>query len=278
MNVDSIFIKVSSPTVTKSSKTTVQETSKEVKSTSSELSDTGIMNSVDKIYTRIDKLRSNYQSLDRMNARNVVSLASNAICKGNSIHTNISNIAYKFQEQISRILCSNLSQSEIEEKIRAIESKMNAAAKEANAKMDVLISLSNSLFELGNIAKNMQDNNLDSYDGVEFIKKLIDKLDPKVDDFSKTDTDNKDEVDEKILKDLDNIYGKDSQRELEKKKTEFEEKIDEIKDKLKNPNLSNEEINKLNTELELYTHRVNAVDNILDIFSKFSKSDKKEAV
>jgi len=269
LNVDNIFIKTSpSYSTTKvnlKSTSAVKENEKEVY----KAPDTGFMSAADKLYKRIDKLRTNYESLDRMNSRNVVSLASNAICKGNTIHTNLSNMAYKFQEQISRILCSGSSIEEIESKIKAIENKMNAAAKEANAKMDILTSLSDSLFKLGNIAQDMKNNDLDSYDGVEFIKELIEKLDTNIDNF----TDDKDAVSEKISKDLDNIYGKESRKKLEKKKQEFEEKIDDIKDKLKNPNLSNEEINKLKVLLNLYTHRVEAITNILDIFNKFSNPD-----
>lgn len=276
MNIDNIFIKTSTASSTiKNNKSGISKTeTNEI--TVSKAPDTGFMNAADRIYNRISGLRSNYQSLDRMNARNVVSLASNAICKGNSIHTNISNIAYKFQEQISRILCSSLSQDEIEQKIKAIESKMNAVAKEANAKMDILTSLSDSLFKLGNIATDMKNNDLDSYNGVEFIKKLIEKLDTKTDDFSKINTDDKNEVNEKILKDLDNIYGKESKKKLEKQKEEFEKIINEIKDKLKNPVLPDEEICKLNTLLELYNHRINAIVNILNIFDEYSKPNNTD--
>ena len=233
--------------------------------------DADFMSAADRIYGRIGSLKTNYTSLDRMNARNVVSLASSAICKGNDIHTSLSNIVYRFQEQISRILLSGGTKEEIESKIKAIEDKMNAAAKEANAKMDILISLSDSLFKLGNIALDMKNNDMNSYNGVEFIKQLIEKLDTKVDDFSRIET-SKEKINEKISKDLDNIYGKESREKLEKKKEEFEDKTDEIKDALQNPNITTEEANRLKALLDLYIHRIDAISNILDIFDQFSSA------
>lgn len=279
MNIENIFITI--PANRMISKNVAMQPaeppeSKSTDSSSFEFSNMDLMNVADKVYRRIDNLRTNYQSLDRMNARNVVSLASSVICKGNNIHTNLSNLVYKFQTQISKILCSGATEEAIESKIRAIENKMNAAAKEANAKMDILISLSDSLFKLGNIALDMKNSDMDSYNGVDFIKQLIEKLDTKVDDFSKTNIDNKEEINEKILKDLDNVYGKESQKMLEKKKKEFEEKIDEIQDCLQNPNLPKEEINRLKVLLELYNHRINAILNILDILNNFSEQNKEQ--
>lgn len=277
MNIENIFITTtSSQKTSKSTKTQTKASTKE-ETVSYETLNTGSMNAADKLYKRIGSLKTNYTSLDRMNARNVVSLASNVICKGNDIHTSLSDIVYRFQAQISRILCSGSTKEEIENQIKAIEDKINAAAKEANVKMDILISLSDSLFKLGNIAQDMKNNDMDSYNGVDFIKQLIEKMNTKVDDFSKTDTD-EDTVKEKITKDLDNVYGKESQRKLEKKKEEFENRINEIKERLQNPNLAIEETNKLKALLELYTHRVDAISNILDIINQFSSQNTNEEI
>lgn len=268
MEINSLFITTSSRCKISKNETYKKE-AKETDTLTFKTPDTGFMNAADKIYRKIDGLKTNYNSLDRMNARNVVSIASNAICKGNDIHTSLSNIIYRFQAQIGKILCSGYSEEEIESKIKDIEDKINAAAKEANVKMDILISLSDSLFELGNIALDMKNNDMDSYSGVDFIEQLIEKLNTKVDDFSKSDTD-KDSIDKKIYKDLDNIYGKESRRKLEKKKEEYEKRMDNIKDSLQSPDLSNEETNRLRTLLNLYNHRINAISNILDIFDTFS--------
>ena len=46
--------------------------------------------------------------------------------------------------------------------------------------------------------------------------------------------------------------------------------MDDIKDSLQSPDLSNEETNRLRTLLNLYNHRINAISNILDIFDTFS--------
>ena len=109
MEINSLFIITSSGCKISKNETYKKE-AKETDTLTFKTPDTGFMNAADKVYRKIDGLKTNYNSLDRMNARNVVSLASNAICKGNDIHTSLSNIIYRFQAQISKILCSGYSE------------------------------------------------------------------------------------------------------------------------------------------------------------------------
>ena len=248
----------------------IEETSKQ-EDTSCDTTDTSYANPADKIYNRIYKLRTNYQALYKMNARNVVSAASNALCKGNSIHTNLSNQIYRHMNEISKLLKTCTSKEELDKKIKEIEDKMNAAAKEADTKIDILIDISDSLFNLGNIAKDMKNNDMNSYEGTEFTKLLIEHIDTKVDSYSNIK--DKEDANKKIAENLDKIYGKETSKKLEEKQKEFEEKLKDIKDSLKNIYLDDSEIRKLKTLVELYTYEIERISSILDTINSFKKED-----
>ena len=103
-------------------------------------------NNIQILQDKLDPIAKNYKALKDVGAHSVTGLALNAMMKGNNILKSTSRQISRYSDEINSILNNNgLSDEAIEKKIKQIEAKIEAATKEASAKLDILNMLSDKL-------------------------------------------------------------------------------------------------------------------------------------
>ncbi len=254
----------------------------------------------------------NYEAFKNAGAKNITGLAFSALNKSNMV---VKGANAKIQGFFSKLIKLNTSDDmdpeKVQEKSKTIEKKIEALIKEANAKLQLLSDISDSLFKVHKLTLEMGIFNMQTHDILDFMNKMISGIDEGTDDFSDIEkeiseeeslpegastattktTENKElkdlleaededkldeKLNEKIYETMNNILGPNTTEELENKKLEIADKINELTEKLqKNDFDETEEFARQKTEIELnmYVFEFKTLDFIIGKIQEFAPKE-----
>lgn len=236
-----------------------------------------IINAKYNLTQRTQPINLVYLSLKQCGANEVTGLALNATFEASSIVKHATNSIKGFMSQINAMEDGrDLPPKEFERKIKALNKKIEAAQKEAEARIDMLTIVADSLLEVYKIILQMKSSGTGSSEITDFMSDLIKGAGSNSGslDFSKIKNGDED-IEEIIYKSLNSLYGKDTTQIFEDKKEDLQKQIEDLTNELTKPDLDPKEANKIKTQIQVFTFEFNMLNNISEFINSF-KPDKDD--
>lgn len=208
-------------------------------------------NEMNGLYAIMGEIAQNAKTLKDVGCIALYGVANKANQKLVNISKSLNNAISGFQNEIKGILKDNsLSEEEKESKIKLILAKKEAAIEEGEAKADALLKISDALSKLVPCFLEMKAMGLDTDEIMEPLIKMINQIDVAPTKLDKAK--DADDIKELSKENLKNIFGANSKDFVQNYVKTFDAKIDKLQKKLKNKDLSAEEKEQTQTELNAY--------------------------
>lgn len=204
-----------------------------------------------KIYDTALYITQNTKSLKEMGCialQNISAKAENSlknICKA------VTSTLSGYTKEIGAILKDNsLSEKEKESKIEIVLAKKDAVTKEAEAKADALLKISDVLVKLAPVFLTLKDAGVNTDEIAEPLIQMVSSIKPEP--TSLDNAKNIKDVKKLSKENATNIFGKNSKDLIKNNAKNIDEKIENANKKLNDKSISNEEKETIKIELVAY--------------------------
>ncbi len=214
------------------------------------------------LYEVSASIAQNEKSLGDIGCVALKSVASKAKNKLSNINQSALSALKRLSGDLNGILNDKkLSEEEKESKIKMIMAKKDAIIAEAEAKADALLKISDMLSTLVPVFLDLKAMGINTNEITEALTGMIDSI--NVAPSNLNDAKNPDDVKKLSKENLKNIFGNNSQNFVQKNIQKFDSKIDKLKEKLANKDLSNQEKTQAQSELKAYKKLRNFFEGFL---------------
>ena len=208
-------------------------------------------------------ISQNEKSLGDIGCVALKSIASKAKNKVTNVSESALGVLKGLASDLKKVLNDkNLSEEEKESKINMIMAKKDAIIAEAEAKADALLKISDMLTTLLPAFLDLKSMGINTDEFTESLITMIDSI--NVAPSNLNDAKNPDDVKKLSKENLKNIFGANSKDFVQKNIQKFDIKIDKLKEKLTNKDLSKQEKTQAQAELKV-------CKEIRNFFAGFSK-------
>jgi len=224
---------------------------------------------------KVEYLAENYKALRDAGARSVTGVALLAQNKGQEVMNNTISKAEGFAYLLNNIINDeSLSEDERKEKIEEIENKISAIQQEASAKLDILMTLSDAVFEMHRVTIHLKGSGISASDVMEFMMGMIQGLDANLGEYGGAKS--KEDIEKQLAEAMDKAYGKNSTEKLKEKENDLKEKIEKLNEELKKDDITDEQKEKIGLQLEVYNFELTVIGSVLAILSRFSQNENED--
>ncbi len=208
-------------------------------------------------------ISQNEKSLGDIGCVALKSIASKAKNKVTNVSESALGVLKGLASDLKKVLNDkNLSEEEKESKINMIMAKKDAIIAEAEAKADALLKISDMLTTLLPAFLDLKSMGINTDEFTESLITMIDSI--NVAPSNLNDAKNPDDVKKLFKENLKNIFGANSKDFVQKNIQKFDIKIDKLKEKLTNKDLSKQEKTQAQAELKV-------CKELRNFFAGFSK-------
>lgn len=220
-------------------------------------------NNTNALSDNVLKIAENKKILKDIGCTPLTGVAESGFGKAKSISENLKNTLKGFYTELNSILQDEkLSETEKKEKIKLLEAKQEAVIKEANTKILALLKITDTLLRIAPTIIQLKEQGLDTKEMTDSLTELVNKVDSQPTKFNNSK--DIDEVKELGNDKIKNLFGNNTEKMFKEEIDKYKAKENELKTKLNNKEISNEERKKLETELKAYT----IIRELYEIFNK----------
>ena len=200
------------------------------------------------------------ESLSKQKVFALSSQAMSALSKASGIMSGVTLKIQSYSAEYESILNNPyLSDSEKKRKLEELEAKISACQHEGEEKIQALVDFTSTLSNLVPVFRQCEKAGISTNEISSMLKQIISNVSTTPSDFSNIQ--NSDDVEEFMKTSLSGLLGNNTNSKLEKYIADMEQKISKNESKLKSPDITKEDENKLKLENIVYKSIKSMLEN-----------------
>lgn len=209
-----------------------------------------IASDMDGVFSLQSDIANTERQLKEIGCTALKNVAATASGKGKGISRGLESAILGYEKEINSIIKDkSLSDSEKASKIKLVNAKKAASIKEAEAKMNAMLSIADTLTRIAPMFLKLKELGVNTEEFTRPIIELIQGINTASPSFKNAKSPQ--EVTQQSKLNMQNLFGKDSKKAFEKNISEFDKKERAAQEKLKDKSTSPKDKEAAQTEIKV---------------------------